>query len=321
MNEVNIYACGGAGCNQALPFIRFIGKEETGFAKINPYFIDTSRSNLDPSVPADNIWLYDGVDGAGKDRAEHVAIISENKLAVLKTFKPGSLNIVLHSTAGGSGSVIGPILAKQLIANGHDTIIIAIGNVTSKIETRNSLRTLETYEKFANDLGVPFPMVYRENGFNMSRGQVDTDIQATITMLATMWSGQHRGLDSADLRNLLNYTRVTSFKPRLVGMELFSVDVTVEKNTAVISMATLEDPEVSSHVDILCEYHTTGIMNPNARNNCSIPLPIHAALFSNAFHSTIERLNKRLAAFEAERGAHVEKPIAISGNTDSDIVL
>lgn len=99
-NSIAVYGAGGFGINIASQFQRFAGKKDPGFAKIKPYFIDTSKSNLLETVP-DNTYLVEGLDGSGKLRNSNYAIIAEKSKEILHRFKPCSVNIVIHSGGGG----------------------------------------------------------------------------------------------------------------------------------------------------------------------------------------------------------------------------
>lgn len=101
MSVMNIYACGGAGANVASNFLKFSKKKESGFAQLVPYFIDTSKSNINSAIPQDQTFLVDGLDGSGKKRNANYETISECYKEILHTFKPADVNVVIHSASGG----------------------------------------------------------------------------------------------------------------------------------------------------------------------------------------------------------------------------
>ena len=122
--KMTVYACGGCGVNLLTPFVKNLGKAEPGFAEIHPVFIDTSRSNLKGEYPEDNLFLIDGLDGSGKKRDANYKIINEKAPEVLHRFKPTPFNVVIHSTSGGSGSVIGSVLTSALLARGENVVVM-----------------------------------------------------------------------------------------------------------------------------------------------------------------------------------------------------
>ena len=94
--KMKIYACGGAATNLASHFVKYIGKQEPGFAELDVVFIDTSKSNINSSIPNDKIYLVDGLDGSGKKRDSNYAVLSERGKEILHMHKPEDVNIVLQ---------------------------------------------------------------------------------------------------------------------------------------------------------------------------------------------------------------------------------
>lgn len=89
---LSLYACGGTGINIA-KMIREMDIE------IN--YIDTSSSNL-KTVNSNNVFLVDGMDGAGKDRSATYEGFKDISEDVLLKHKPSEeLNIVIGSLSGG----------------------------------------------------------------------------------------------------------------------------------------------------------------------------------------------------------------------------
>ena len=137
MSDFNIYCCGGFGGN--------IGKQILDL-DINTFFIDTSISNL-KNVKHDNIFLVENIDGAGKSRDKSYQHFKELSEDILIKFKPSNkLNVIIHSLSGGSGSVIGPLIAKELISKDLNTIVVCV-------DSRNSIKvsasSILTFSGFA----------------------------------------------------------------------------------------------------------------------------------------------------------------------------
>ena len=143
---LQIYAAGGAATNIAARFNKMRDQTSPGFAKISTRFIDTSRSNIDTSIPDSDVYLFEGMDGSGKLRRSNYATISERSKEILHRFKPQDTNVVIHSASGGSGSTIGPVLVSELLERGENVVVVLIGSTGSLIETENSLKTLQSYE-------------------------------------------------------------------------------------------------------------------------------------------------------------------------------
>ncbi len=97
-----IYASGGFGINVASELAKFEG-ENKGYADLSICFIDTSRSNLigKKEIKPENVYILDNVDGSGKKRDQNYEVLSESAKDILHKYKPGDVNVVLHSASGG----------------------------------------------------------------------------------------------------------------------------------------------------------------------------------------------------------------------------
>jgi len=316
MAVMNIYFAGGLGLNLGSHFVKYNKKKEQGFAEMVTYFIDTSKSNIAPGIPSEQIYLVDGLDGAGKKRDTNYTELSECSKEILHQFKPGNVNVVVHSASGGSGSVIGPILAAELLSRGETVIIILVGSTGSRIETENTLKTLKSYEMISKKQSKPVIAAYRENSIDKPRGHVDNEIQTILVMLASIFSGNNRELDTSDLRNFINYNEVTSYVPKLSLLDFFSKDILLSKGQAVISLVTLVDETTPSDVSIPVEYHSVGYLPECAQKAVSVPLPIHACIISGFFNSVVDSLDTKIKMFNEARNVVIEKPI-IGSNEDS----
>lgn len=307
--KITIYACGGCGINLGSIFLKYDGQSDPGFAQIHSYFIDTSKSNIHSSVPKDKLYLVDGLDGSGKRRDTNYQALAENSKRIIHQFKPGDINIVLHSASGGSGSVMGPILVSELLDRKLPTIVVLIGSTSSRIETDNTIKTLKSYEMISRKRNSPVIAAYRENSPTKNRGDVDSDIQTIIMVAAALFSGQNRELDASDLKNFLVYNNVTSYSPKLSFFDFFSKDIVLNKEESLISLVTLVDSETPSDVSIPVEYQAVGFLPDSTRQAIAVPLPIHACVISGYFIKVVERLEAKLEEFDAARQVAVEKPI------------
>lgn len=323
MSSLKIYACGGLGANIGAHFVKFADKKSEGFADIETYFIDTSKSNLSNSIPSDKVYLVEGADGSGKKRDTNYTTLSERSKGILHSFKPGDANIVVHSASGGTGSVVGPILVSELLNRGELVIVVTVGSTGSQIETENSLKTLKSYEVIAQKRGVPVVASYRENSVNKPRGHVDNEIQTFIVLLASIFSGSNRELDSEDLRNFIYYNRVTTFQPKLSLLDFFSKDIELGRGESLISLLTLTDDKTSGEVDILAAYRANGFIPDSMKANIGIDLPIHSCIIGGHFNVVVDALEAKLSSYKEANQVVVEKFIAKDNGdaTDEGLVL
>jgi len=324
MAKMNIYAVGGAGSNIAKNLIKYTGKQDHGFAELSAFFIDASRSNLTKEIPDDNIYLVDGLDGSGKRRDSNYESLAECSKEILHQFKPTDMNVVLHSASGGTGSVLGPIIVSELLDRKEPVIVLTVGNTSCRIETENTIKTLKSYEMMSKKKGIPVNLFYRENTEVYTRAMVDNEIQTAIVMLAAIFSGNNHELDSSDLKNFLNYTRVTSYSPKLSLLDFYNQEVVLGKGQSIVSLVTLVDSSTSSHIDIPVEYQAVGFIPETVKQSLTVGLPIHAAIIAGYFNGVVETLEKKLAdVFDEARKVVVEKSIVKSDeeHTSEGLIL
>jgi hypothetical protein len=316
--KIAVYGCGGAGINLASAFVRHIGNKEPGFSEIVPYFIDTSKSNTKGTstrsgIPEDNLYLIDGngIDGGGKQRKTNYDPILERKKEILHRFKPEAMNVLVHSASGGSGSVIASILATELLERNIPMIVVMVGSTSSGIEIDNTLKSIRSYERIARNSGTPVISVYYENGQATPRGMVDQRVRTTIVLLSAIFSGENRELDSADLKNFLDYTKVTSVKPALAYLDFFSKEIEISRHQSLVSVLTLTDDNTDSTVNLPVGYQAVGFVEEKAREAIDIQLPIHAAIVTGFFNETMTELENKAKIIDEAQSSIVQKPLMI----------
>ena len=323
MRKMKLYALGGAGCNIGSNFLKIAGQHTHGFADIECVFVDTSKSNLSSKIPQEQIYLVDGLDGSGKLRSSNFNIINECVNDILHRFKPSDINVVLSSAGGGSGSVLAPVIVSELLSRDEAVIVINVGSTSSRIETENTLKTLKSFEVISQKAQKPVIMAYRENTPETPRFEVDNDIEIMVTILAAIFSGDNRELDMSDLRNFLNYDKVTTYRPKLAGLDFSTKEIAVGKGQALVSLVTLVDEKTSSEVTVPTEYQAVGYVPDITKETLPGGLPIHCAVITGYFNNVVDRLNSRLAQFDETRKVVVEKHIAsvADSNNDRGVVL
>ena len=151
-NMVRIYMAGGCAINIGSSLFRSKTgalAADDGFAKIDCCYIDTSASNT-PAYLKDEFYHIEGVDdildGSGKVRATNYKAVRQAIPDILHRYKPGDLNILIHSASGGSGSTIAPALCSELLSQGKDVVVIMIGSKACEKEISNTIDTIHTYQ-------------------------------------------------------------------------------------------------------------------------------------------------------------------------------
>lgn len=221
---MRIYSCGGCGINLSQRVIDFTNDKDA--IKTETVLIDTSTSNFDPEYGFD-FYKIPGIEGTGKNRADSLSITEDKIEVILREYKPGTVNVVLCSGGGGTGSVIGFQIAKELISRGIPCITLLVASTDTGKETDNSLKSVLGLQRIVKLTNRPVPFVYFENTPNPSdrtgsgtRAQVDEAINMYIRCLAELVSEKHEELDRNDFKNFLFYDNVTNVTPQLVELLL-----------------------------------------------------------------------------------------------------
>ena len=258
-HTVNIYAAGGGATNIVSELEPLRQSVSPGFAAMVPCYIDTSRSNLtSKKIPADAVYLFEDVDGSGKVRSTNYEIIAKNVPGILQKFKPAKFNIVLHTASGGSGAVIGSVLVSELKARGEHVVVIVVGSTDTRIEIENTLKTLKSYESISALRKSPVVMHYVENTKEHSRFDVNRQVKYAVSLLLGLFSGQNEELDTADLKNWLEYLTFTGGSAQLSSLNFVVDQLDQDKVGAATSVATLAMPDMVTRMTPTPAYQCVG---------------------------------------------------------------
>lgn len=324
--KVRLYAAGGCGTNIGAQLEKFRNSDQDGFANLDIVYVDTSKSNLRSEIDPKNCYMLDGLDGSGKLRSENHEQIAKHTKMVLQKFPACDLNVVLHSAAGGSGSVIGPLIASELMANDAPTVIIAIGSNTTMLDVNNTLKTLKSYDAISKKHNAPISLVYTENNTSFSRDQADTFARRQVIGLCILFSRENRELDSKDLFNFLRYHRVTSFAPQLTSLTMVSKE---EKNEDlnignIISVASLVATGESAVLEQFTEVQYTGFLPEKACDLVMEATPLHFMISDGILPAVANRLQQMVVNQQKAQNARIDSTSALSASepvTASGLVL
>lgn len=323
---VNIYAAGGTGINLSVACSDILDQNRDGYAVANAVLIDTSAANIKPeyNIPEENIFLFPDLDGSGKLRRSNYDAVSSRIKSIVHNYKPGDMNIVIHSASGGSGSVIGPLITKDLLERNQPVVVCLVGSSGSKIELENTIKTITGYELMGNALNKVIPMVYKENSQTSTRSVVDNEITTIIAVLNILFSGNNAELDKSDLYNFLNYNLVTTYAPSLTLLEVFDTVIETGQDEYVISAASLLSDDID-HIELgaLVEYHAVGYIPPSIKEVMSDKLPLHVCMIGGYLPKVIRRLKEKMKEYEDSRKVAPEKTIDFKEyeSTDEGLIL
>jgi len=258
-STIRLYGCGGCGINIVSPFAN--KSSGRGYSDIEVGLIDSSTSNYTAEHKENDVPFFlatDEGEGSGKVRRDNAAVINENIRAALQKQPPAGFNIVVFSTSGGTGSVVGPLLVKELLKRGIPAIAIAVGSSESSITALNSLNTLKSLAAIGDSLDKPTIISYHHNSATTRRSQVDATCNATIQAMAALCSQQNDELDQRDVRNWAFYNHSTSVPAQLSVLEICDSVEVAKQIDAPISVATLLVDKDAPAPELMPEYSCIG---------------------------------------------------------------
>lgn len=296
-NTVRIYACGGAGTN----IVGALGeiKERDGYAATKNCYIDTSRSNINARIPEDNIFIVtkngEELKGSGGVRGSNAEPIVAEVRAAIKQFPPEEYNLIVGSLSGGSGAVILPVLAKELLEAGHNCMCILLGSAESEIRAINTVNTLASLDNIAREHAKrPIVASYVDQARGVLRKKIDDEVTRAIGKALVFLSGGFHGLDNQDVIHFLDYTKITTIgniEPQLCLLQVAeSLEDVKAFNYPVISIGSLYiNPDVAPH-DIDSRYDCIGYGTlPDMPNQTSV----HYLLSADAVSGIYDKLAVR----------------------------
>jgi hypothetical protein len=325
--KARVFACGGAGINIAKKVEQFRDVEEVGRADLSVAYIDTSRSNLSglsAQVIENYTYLLEGLDGSGKIRRENHESIRDNTRKILQKFPAQDVNIVISSAAGGSGSVIAPSIVAELLENDQQVIVIIVGATDSGVEIENVLKTLKSYEAISQKKERPVVASYFQNSKDSPRDKVDVAATQVILSIAIVFSRENRELDTRDLYNFLNYQRLTSYKPKLVGFTVNIGEIATQNTQDVISVALITTAGSDDSVVFTPEYKAVGFLPEAVSAELASCTPLTLLAHNDSFPAVARELEERLEDLEKMKKARIQVKSILSNNdiaTDDGMVL
>lgn len=311
---MRVYGCGGAGINIASYFNNTAA--EPNCAKVSPAYIDTSKSNLHGEFADKDLYIVGktvagGLDGSGKVRSEnHIEISNEIKQILLEV-EPGDFNVVVFSGSGGSGSVIGPLLMKELLSRKMSAVCVVIGSDESIKTADNTLKTLKTLDLISKDIGLPVVMYYEHNDRNTKRSEIDTQLHLAISTMAILSSGRNLGLDTRDISNWLHFNKVTVVEPQLAQLEVFNDKEAADQVKDSISVTSIMASPDMPPLTIVPEYQAEGFLPDKVEHYDQL----HYVISIDSIPKIVGNISKTLDSYINQRNSRV-KQSSVLGDDD-----
>lgn len=306
-NKIIVHAAGGAGINIADKVMTAVSELGSGFSNIEFLYIDTSRSNIDKITPRGDFWMVKTkshagavIDGSGSERIKNANDIAANIKEYLDNHKitkleTGVYHMVIFSASGGSGSVAGPLLVKNLLELGIPVISVVIGDSSNGLSAMNTKDTLASLSSISNITKRALSIVYINN-HALAEGNRDGMIGAeraankqllnTLSTISLFLSNVHEALDDADMRNIIDQSNYTKIKiPHgLYGIGIYSKDIVLPTGSVPTIGRSLSIDEVPADTSLTLMHHKKGkVIDANAIDIYQEQFPLHMVAFANYF--------------------------------------
>lgn len=223
-----------------------------------------------------------------------------------------------------SGSVLSPLITKELMLRDCPTIVVAVGDQSTKLFTQNTVNTLKSYEAIARNNEFPIPLAYYYNEGSKSVKQVNRYITVLLEALRCLFSNQHYGLDSQDLFHWLRYDKVTDYPPQLSCLTMVGAGEDLSKVYGkAITVATLGSEDEETDYPDSIEYQTTGIISEdNAKTIQS--KTTHFVISDGMFDHVIKDLDKVIKKIDDEKESRIKRESLVKSSDniqESDLIL
>lgn len=325
-STLNIYGCGGCGINLVARQAH-IPAETKGYPEVSYTAIDSSSSNLKGLGEHIDTILLPGLDGFGGERGYGLDIVRDNVDRILKESAPGDYNIVVFSLAGGTGSVVGPVIMDELLRRDRNVVAICVDANHTLLAARNSLRSISTLSNISRSTKRPLVASFHMNDGERAMTDVDAEVGNLIKALAFLFSGDNGGLDTRDIHNWLNYHGVTELKPQLSQLVMVSAlrESDLDPNYPAMSVASLLSDPSEEPLRLQQPYGCHGYIPAAAQESTDRDIPSMHFIITNgllgkrtmALQDTIESM-----AAAMEQMANPQFTIDDEGaDTDGDFVL
>lgn len=280
--SVQVIGCGGCGINIVKKFLQAGMKFDEN---VKHRIIDTSQSNLS-GLSIDTVFDAIGDLGSGKDRAKNYEAITKYIDTHPELFKEcADINIICFSMAGGSGSVIAPLLAHRILRNSSNAVImVGVVDTSSERDCLNSINTLKSLSNMAEKHKHYIPLMLYSN-IGIGRIPVNKTIVQRINEIIDMLTS--RAIEEIDFSDKMNYLRPTNMNCPS-GVYLLSVSATTPENGEDLPGEDTSTMSAGDSVHASFVVNDTGL-NPNILTSFSYNGISEEKVFFSTIGKTISK--------------------------------
>lgn len=308
--EMILIGCGGAGTSIVGNLAGHLANLGNGFADVRTEYVDTSDANIKLlGVTEDNFFLIkstnvgEDISGSGAIRAENAQHIfaGANEFVNKKEFDSTELAkyyVLVASASGGSGSLIMPAIANNLLEKELNVVVILVGDSNNKKAIENTLNTIASLNGIATHHDKPLSVIYFDNTkasgvtHKDRLANVDKDIFKHLTLLSAFLSGDVSALDQKDMSVFFNINKLNDIPAGLYALEYFKeyIKLAPHHKLRVVRTIVTEDqsPDLNLPADVIIDHDKFGVTyNENVIEKLKDYFPLHYCTYANKF-TTIE---------------------------------
>jgi len=339
--DIIVYGIGGAGINVSNDIKSYLESLDENFSNFMFKTIDTTIKTVQsyPELEKD-FWKIestlvsaDQLDGLAGERKDQIVAgeIQKSMQCYIDTIKNGTdknkYHVVIFSGSGGTGSVAGSLLIREMLLKGFTVLPIIISDSSTYLKANNTINTIIGLNKIAKFTKTALPIGYfinnlKSNTTPVSENTVNKDIQKMLELLAMFTSGTVKDMDNKDMNNFLIPSRYKTFEidPGLyrLSAKIKKVD---DKNTILIR--TVLSPNITE-VDISVPLldNKTGYVNDNHIDHIGEDVfPIFLTIEKGTINKTVESLQIVLKELENLKNIESDTLDALSDSMEDDTGL
>jgi len=257
--NLKILGLGGMGINVVNDVYNKLTAMGDKFANVEATLLDTTNATIsnypylkDRFVkinPTKNTTKeLDGLSGERKNKL----IIDDIKHNIEQyvdslSVKKNDYYVLIFSSSGGSGNIIGTVLTKELAKKDANILIITAVDSSNYLTTHNSIKTLESLDALSRTIKKPLLLSVHFNNKNNgistpdSERDVNKNILRILGVVSMFVSGSTHDIDHQDMSNFFNVTNYKTFK---IEPGLYYLDIAtnkVDNNPDILLARTLLD--------------------------------------------------------------------------------
>lgn len=333
--KVMIYGCGGAGINVVSSYDVPQGN---GYPDTEKVYLDTSEANMSVLSNDDRSRFFKikGMHGAGKKRLTSYSSGAVEQIPeFLLTAKPGTMNYVVFSLGGGSGSICGPLLVEELVSRGEAVMCIIVGDLSSFKTAENTLSTFKGLSLIPSNNDRALSFMYFENVVNSTvvspnvgnEQHVDANIHKTLNKLLFLTSEQNNRIDRQDTFNFFDYSTVVDIPPTLTAIHFgkhVSEVADLSEKAGIVAMAALLKSECEPLPEVDVAYSTIGFHpEDTAEDNMYVmSVPTEANLLLGTMTEHVDRYKANAQSLSDKIAANNKAAVeSTDGKAKGSIVL